>query len=307
MKNMFTLWFIWGFTACTSSIPPSYIEEGTTPRCLKSEDQQGYWERMGDVLYFSEGIPVAPSLLVFNNELWLYYSLREELHDTVYLTQSSNGIDWSEPVLVTGFDDETEIKHFNVTSSEEGFRAFLGGGTITDLYSSDGIQWTIQAQQIVPSEDFDQWGQLYPTFDVASERIWFSGFNGTSYSIGLADYNGQNWINEGPILQADEDLRYENTAVAQSSVMSTEEGFRLWYGGYDTSQTDPGPWRILTAISSDGINWERQGLALDLMDSGEEAYGVREPSVVLWQDHLWMAYISMGDDFQYRLRIAQCL
>ena len=306
MKNMFTLWFICIYTACQPTIPSSNIEEDTTPICLKSGEQNHYWERMGNILYFSEGIPVAPSLLVYNNELWLYYSLREGLHDTVFLTQSANGIDWNDPVPVTGFEDETEIKHIHVTSSQDGFRAFLGGGSITDMYSTDGIAWTIQTQQIVEAANFDQWGQLYPFFDSRGNRIWYSGYDGTRFSIGLAEYNGQNWINQGPILQANEELRYDNTAVAQSSVIETEEEFRLWYGGYDTSQTDPGPWRILTAISRDGVNWERQGLALDLADAGDEAYSVREPSVVGWKDQLWMAYIAMGDDFQYRLRIARC-
>ena len=107
-------------------------------------------------------------------------------------------------------------------------------------------------------------------------------------------------------MQHDEASPYENTAVTQSTVLSTENGLRIWYGGYDTSATNPGPWRILSAVSTDGITWEKQGLALDLTESGEEAYSVREPSVVQWNDELWMSYISMGDDSVYRLRLASC-
>ena len=122
----------------------------------------------------------------------------------------------------------------------------------------------------------------------------------------MAQYDGTSWINQGPVLQIDERSEYENTAVAQSSIVEHEDGICMWYGGYDTSTTDPGPWRILFASSDNGLSWNKEGLALDLTSEGEEAYSVREPSVVYWRDKLWMAYVSMGDDSIYRLRLAHC-
>ena len=291
---------------CQSTATDSAEQLPSSPQCLTAGAQYELWERLGSPIAFEEGIPVAPSLLVVDGALWLYYSLRDGLHDTVYLLQSSDGQQWSEPILITGFDSETEIKHFNVAQTTDGFRAFLGGGSISSLRSDNGIQWTVEGQQLVAAEDFDQWGQLYPTPDPTSDRIWYSGFSGTTYAIGLAERNGDTWSNQGPVLQPDNSTLYENTAVAQSSVLSTENGLRMWYGGYDTSQTNPGPWRILSAVSNDGINWDKQGLALDLTEAGEEAYSVREPSIVQWNGYLWMAYVSMGDDSIYRLRLARC-
>ena len=142
--------------------------------------------------------------------------------------------------------------------------------------------------------------------DQAGTRMWFSGFNGRTFAIGLAIKIDQAWQNQGAVIEAVEDLPYENTAVAQSAIYQSPQGIMMWYGGYDTSNTDPGPWRLLAAWSADGRTWERQGLALDLSASGEEAWSVREPSVVLWKQHLWLAYIAMGDDGIYRLRLARC-
>lgn len=292
--------------SATDLVEKAPTTEQSPAQCLTEGAQHELWERLGSPIIFDEGTPVAPSLLVVDETLWLYYSLRDGLHDTVYLLQSSDGQEWSEPILVTGFDSETEIKHFSVTQSTDGFQALLGGGSITSLRSNNGVQWTIAGQQLVTAEDFDQWGQLYPTPDPTSDRMWYSGFSGTTYAIGLAERSGDTWSNQGPVLQHDESTSYEDTAVAQSSVLATEDALRMWYGGYDTSQSDPGPWRILSAVSNDGIHWDKQGLALDLTESGEEAYSVREPSLAQWNGQLWMAYVSMGDDSVYRLRLARC-
>ena len=95
--------------------------------------------------------------------------------------------------------------------------------------------------------------------------------------------------------------------MAQSSILESDDGFVMFYGGYDTSQTDPGPWRIVSAWSEDGVLWERGGLELDILAQGEEAWSVREPTVVEWKQSLWLGYISMGDDGVYRTRLARCL
>ena len=75
MKNIHKLCLV-VCIGCQGTTSTSTLES-TTPQCLVHGAQQEYWERLGSVLSFSEGTPVAPSLLVVNDELWLYYSLRE--------------------------------------------------------------------------------------------------------------------------------------------------------------------------------------------------------------------------------------
>ena len=103
----------------------------------------------------------------------------------------------------------------------------------------------------------------------------------------------------------DASAEYENTAVAQTALLEPDSKLLMWYGGYDTSNTDPGPWRILAAESTDGMIWNKLGLALDL-DGEEEAWSVRDPSVALWNAQIWMAYIALGSDNTYRIRLARC-
>ena len=142
--------------------------------------------------------------------------------------------------------------------------------------------------------------------NTTSKSNRYSGYSGQTYAIGLATKGSDGWTNRGPVLELNSEGDDDNTAVAQPSVLEHNGALRMWFGGYDTSLTDPGPWRILTAISDDGISWSDRQLALELTDTGEEAWSVREPSLALWRGQLWMAYIGMGDDGAYRLRTAVC-
>ena len=184
--------------------------------------------------------------------------------------------------------------------------SYIGGGRIGEVKSSNGVNWETVDIHTVPTGEFDSLGQLYPMVNNDGMLMWFTGFNGQTYSIGYASLINGAWENQGVVLEADADSENENRAVAQMSVVNNDDGYSAWYSGYDTTQTDPGPWRIMSATSVDGSTWIERHLALDLTDTGEEAWSVREPSVALWDETLWMAYIGMGDDGQYRLRLANC-
>ena len=297
----FLLWITTGCQTQTELEIDTYTDP--TPNCMDEQTLQN-WERLGSPINSEELTPVAPALIVVDNELWLYLSLRENLNDTVVLSKSSDGLNWSQPTPVTGLDFQA-IKHLNISQTQDGFRGFVGGGTISQIRSSDGLFWDLEAENIVPSSDFDTWGQLYPAQDSTGSKLWYSGFSGETYSIGLVSLEGSNWINRGVVLQHDVSAEYENTAVAQTAILEHSSNLIMWYGGYDTSNTDPGPWRILAAQSADGIMWNKMGLALDLYGE-EEAWSVREPSVALWDEQLWMAYIALGSDSTYRVRLARC-
>ena len=294
--------------SCTSQEKQDSLEDNSqpsseSPLCLDTSEE---WERLGSPFSFDEHTPVAPSLILVNDELWLYFSKRANLFDELFLSKSSDGIQWSPPIPITGLEDSSSIKHFNVTIKDDLFQAYLGGGNISEWQSSDGLHFEPQQDDIITQVEFDQWGQLYPVQDPNEERLWYTGFSGETHSIGLATKIDGNWIHQSVVITPDPESAYENTAVAQSAILQTAEQFWMWYGGYDTSTTDPGPWRILLANSHDGIHWEKQGVALNLSDEGEEAWSVREPSLTLWNNQLWMAYIAMGDDGIYRLKLATC-
>ena len=287
---------------------PSQIDdtEVTPSQCLTDVDQHSLWQRLGTPNSLSTSNQVAPSLIVFNNELLLYYSQRTGLTDTVTVIRSTDGVFWSDPRVIDSLSEFSDIMHMHVSLNDEGFVAHIGGGRIGVAYSIDGIEWGTPDIQIVPTDEFDALGQLYPALNEDATRMWLTGFNGQSYSVGTAEKIDGVWENQGAILEADLESPFENRAVGQMNLLKTEDGFKAWYGGYDTSETDPGPWRILSATSTDGLVWTGRQLALGLTDSGDEAWSVREPSLTLWNGTLWMAYIGMGDDGQYRLKLATC-
>jgi len=278
-----------------------------TPACLDSNtDQTLRWQRLGSPITSFENNQFAPALLSYEEQLWLYFSVRESLRDTVYLITTQDGESWSEPIPIHDFDNFSELKHLNIRTRENTFFAMIGGGRIGSATSDDGINWSITGTQIIPTADFDMYGQLYPAQNNNGDQLWYSGFDGTTFAIGRATLSNDQWIPQGPIIEPVVNERYRNTAVAQSSIYESDDSIMMWYGGYDTSQTDPGPWRIMTAHSVDGEIWSTHALALDISPSGEEAWSVREPSVAMWNGKLWMAYIAMGDDGAYRLRLANC-
>lgn len=277
------------------------------PQCVNATlSQVDLWQRLGSPLGNGQTEQFAPSLVAVEDGLWLYYSQRSNLNDVVYRITTQDGVSWSEPVAVSGLDQLSGIMNINVVQRGNSFSAAVGGGRIGFAESADGLTWTVTEIQGVPSATFDAYGQLYPAQDSSGERLWFSGFSGQTFAIGLATKTNGEWSNREAVINSDAQSEYANAAVGQSAIYHQDDTIFMWYGGYDTGQTDPGPWRILFAQSTDGIQWSPGELALDLTPSGEEAYSVREPSVALWNDILWMAYIGMGDDGQYRLRLASC-
>ena len=300
------------FLACSSGdtksdTAASQNEISAPSACLTlGSVQPNLWARLGTPNSIPLTNQVAPSLVVYQDELWLYYSQRDGLKDSITLIRSLDGENWSEPEHIADLDSFSDLMNINVTTQGDTLIAMIGGGRIGQAISLDGRSWEVTGTQIIPTGDFDSYGQLYPALSANGEQLWYTGFDGQSYSIGHAALVYGVWTNEETVMEADNTSPFENRAVGQLSIFEDDTGYVAWYGGYDTSHTDPGPWRILTARSGDGFNWTDRTLALDLESEGEEAWSVREPSVVQFNDSLWMAYIGMGDDGEYRLRTASC-
>ena len=64
--------------------------------------------------------------------------------------------------------------------------------------------------------------------------------------------------------------------AAHPCVLKIAGTYRMWYEGYDGTA-----WRIMLATSPDGINWTKQGVALDLGASGaKDGQGLANPMVI---------------------------
>lgn len=131
------------------------------------------------------------------------------------------------------------------------------------------------------------------------------------YNIGKADYRiyysgndgGPNWRILSATLSQDKeegerklviDLGQAGTLDSahafSQSVLKVKNGYVMYYGGYDGSN-----WRILRALSVDGINWLKQGLCLNLGSAGSfDAVHVVYP-YVLKEGNLYKMYYTAYD------------
>ena len=174
--------------------------------------------------------------------------------------------------------------------------------------SSDGVAFAPQGTALTPGEGgaFDSLSVLYPAPLVALDQLalLYTGFDGQTYTIGSVNSSdgGESWQRpaQGELLANGLPEDWDNAAVAQPLSVKSGQTWMFWYGGYDTSLTNPGPWRVGAAQQA-GSAFGKVGVSLPLSESGHDAWSTRDPAVVPWGDGWLMVYAGMGDDGIYRL------
>jgi hypothetical protein len=138
----------------------------------------------------------------------------------------------------------------------------------------------------------------------ATYRCWYTGWNGEfehagggvskeiNHRIGYAtSADGVAWTKvqgnagAGAVLGLGIPGEPDAKGAGHPHVIKDGGTYRMWYEGYDGSR-----WRILRATSSDGVVWNKQGIALGTGNSGAaDELGLRNPVVILrgGQYELW--------------------
>jgi len=189
------------------------------------------------------------------------------------------------------------------------FRLWYGGGVIRLAESRDGVSFVdVPDSELRPTHEatFDSISVLYPAVVRIPEgyALWYTGYDEQRMAIGRAlSPDGKSWTRSPaePVIVPGPASAFDNKSVAQPHVLAGEAGFLMWYGGYDTSRTNPGPYRVGLARSADGVAWETLGVTLELAVTGTEAYSTRDPAVVGRSGAWSMLYTAMGDDGLYRV------
>jgi hypothetical protein len=273
------------------------------------------WERHG-VLWeppastgSNEG-DLAPSLVAVGPALHLFFTRKTGTTHRIHHAASADGVTWSVGAApVTGLGDDPVIAYPAVLYEEGRFRMWFGSGTIDLAESPDGDAWTIAAKTVLrigASGAFDGLSLLYPSILHGADgyRLYYTGFDGAQFAIGRADAaDGVAFARAQttPVLERGAAGDVDNHAVAMPAAVRVGAVVLLWYGAYDTSQTNPGPYRVALATSGDGLGFTRRGLTLDLGASGPDAWSTRDPTVLRTADGWLMVYAGMGDDGRYRL------
>ncbi len=256
-----------------------------------------------------------PGLVVVDGTIHLYVSKKSSSTYTLFHSTSTNGVNWSEPVAVTGVEG---ARRASVIYEDNKFRMWYGSGFIKLAESSDGVAYTPVAdssfQQSDVSGAFDDLTLSFPTVikDGDTYKMWYAGYGSSgTYAIGYATSpDGKTWsrVQATPVLEKGtmDPVEFDNTTVAQPWVIKGSDNiYRMWYAGFDTSLTPPnGPYRMGLAESTDGVNWTKKGVAVDISASGNDAYASREGAVIEWNNGWLMLYVGMGADYKYRLMSA---
>jgi hypothetical protein len=139
-------------------------------------------------------------------------------------------------------------------------------------------------------------------FSAPAYKVWYSANDGgpnwriLTATLGEDNKDGERRlaIDIGTVGSLD------SAHVFSQAVLREKNGFTMWYGGYDGEN-----WRILRATSSDAMNWEKQGIALKLGDTGEfDSMHMTYPFVLKDENIYRMWYTAFDGKTHWRIGYA---
>lgn len=295
---------------------PACVEPGATSVLGPS----GYpldgwgWTSQGVILEDPDAPPtgglLAPSLVERDGVLHLFYTRKDAtLHRIWHATSHDGGVSFTPSGEVTGLGDDPVLAYPSVLVEGGRFRMWVGSGTIDLAESEDGDAWTLVAESVLRPSDTGTVGPLsllYPSVlaDAAGYAMWFTGYDGSQLRIGRATSpDGVAWTVDplAPVLSPGPQTAFDNKATASPRVVASGGRLLMWYGGYDTAKTNPGPYRVGLATSQDGVAWDKAGVSLDLPADGPDAWSTRDPAVIRAGGGWLMVYAGLAPDQRYRL------
>lgn len=244
----------------------------------------------------------------------IYFARRRGVGFTLWTATSQDGLSWTDAVEVMGLEEGNYPAA--IRQQDGSVKLWFGSGSFDVATSQDGVTFSDQQRLILTPSQVGTFGSvslIYPEVrqvpGSSDYNMWFMGFDGQEFRIGTAQSaDGVDWTPQAnAILESRGGTEYDSSAVGQPEVWYGDDAMYMWHGGYDTSNTNPGPWRIALARSTDnGATWERQGISLPLAETGDDMWSTRDPAVIKKADGSgWlMVYVGMRSDSVYRLLTA---
>jgi len=235
---------------------------------------------------------------------------------------SDDGIVWEKdegnPVLnlgVPGAWDDYYVGSPSVLFDDGTYKIWYTGfhGTnhrIGYATSDDGITWMkYEGNPVldlgVPGT-WDDYDVCNPSvlFDDGTYRMWYSGFNGSTWRAGYATSpDGIMWTKyeDNPVLDLGAPGAWDDSGVYTPSVLFYDGTYKMWYSGSDGSNV-----RIGYATSDDGMVWTKYegNPVLNLGAPGAwDGYDAWTPSVVFY-DEAYKMWYSGNDGSNWRIGYA---
>lgn len=116
-------------------------------------------------------------------------------------------------------------------------------------------------------------------------KLYYTGYDGSTYRIGLAtSMDGLTWtrVPNNPVLSIGQPGEWDSMGIRHPFVFYDGDYYFMYYSGYaGIGAYGPG-YSIGLAISTDGYNWEKQGIVLERADQyWFDNAGVSEPTGLL--------------------------
>jgi hypothetical protein len=321
MRRLLSCVFLAACTATETSAEEPELRAQSSfeqARC-RAPDPDWEWRRLGvvrglpDAAAAGDGM-LAPALVEHAGVLHLWYSQKTASRYALFHGESRDGGEsFAAPTQVTGLGDDHLNAYPSVWRENGTYKLLFGSGSFKLATSDDGVHFTLAPSAVLRASfdpaRFDAFSILYPNrvSDGAGAVIFFSGYDGHRIRIGRAteQVDGSFSVDPPrPVVELGTPTDFDNAAVAQPHVQRAFERWWMWYGGYDTSHTNPGPYRIGSASSADGVVWKKHGVVVDLSETGSDAWSTRDPALVPLAGRWLMFYVGLGDDGRYRLHRA---
>lgn len=134
--------------------------------------------------------------------------------------------------------------------------------------------------------------QPSPILDGNTLKLWYSGYNGSRYQIGLAtSTDGLTW-NKNPSNPVVSRLSIDNKDAHDPTVIKNGTSYEMWYAGSDNGGASN--FSIFRASSDDGVLWNNSSDPVFRPTSGWGSGGVTSP-LVLKIDNQYKMWFSSSD------------
>lgn len=187
-----------------------------------------------------------------------------------------------------------------------GYRGWPLPSQVGYLVSDDGVNWTeVQEDPVFLHEDvpFDVKLTLLNSAHVEDDGTWVFYFSlwpedQTMRPSGMvratADSPTGTWTMHDEILiEPGPEGAWDGNFIGISSVLKTEDGYMMFYGGNDGDE-----WAVGLATSEDGLTWEKQPEPV-LTKAFDWEQAIQDPRVVQTEDGFVMLYNGGNEVYNF--------
>ena len=230
----------------------------------------------------------------------MWYSGYDAGYRYVMYAESNNGTTWSgnQMVVDIGSEGTYDVNFADapcVIKDGSTYKMWYSGYIPSNyriIYatSADGINWSnFQMVVNIGSEGtYDTNYAYYPCVikDDSTYKMWYTGYDGTYWRIIYAtSTNGTTWSNFQMVNDKGSEGTYDTSRALSSNVIKDGNLYKMWYAGWDGSN-----YRLIHAVSTDGINWTDHQMVLNIGSEG-----------VYDTTHVSMPFVVKESDYSYKM------